>query len=127
MQTLPRKRSIHCFPFPRRPAPNNRKILLGDALFLHQQTEPPRRGRRFCDQDKPACFAIEPVYYGDLSAVGDFKSQQTGQFAPQCGWPVRLRRMHQQQRWFLDYDVIFALRDYGESGRDSCVSFRTGG
>ena len=33
---------------------------------------------RFRDEDDPACFAIEPIYYGNLSAVGDFKREQTG-------------------------------------------------
>jgi hypothetical protein len=40
---------------------------------------------------------------------------------------VRFRGMHQQQRRFLHYDVIFPFGNYAESERDSCASFRTGG
>ena len=127
MQTLPGKRGVYRFPVPSRPAPNNRQILLRDALFLHQQSKPARGSWRLRDEHESAGFAIEPIYYGNLSAVGDFKSQQTGQLAPKRSRTVRFRGMHQQQRRFLHYDVIFPFGNYAESGRDSCVSFRTGG
>ena len=127
MQALPRERSIHRFLLPTRPPPDNREILLRDALLLHQQSETARRNRCLGNEHEAARFAIEPINDGNLSAVGDFKSEQAGKFAPECWRPVRFRRMHQQQRRFLDHDEIVALGHDGENGWTSCVSLRTGG
>src|SRR3954463_817860 len=73
---LSRKGGVHGNLVPLRRSPYDREILLGDAVFLHQQSETASRRGIFRDQDEATRFAIETVDDRDLSAVGDFISEK---------------------------------------------------
>jgi hypothetical protein len=105
------QRCIDDLGFPFRPAPNNGEVLFAQQLLLHQQSEPACGRGGFCDQNQAARLAVEPVHNRDLTAAGDFECQKLAQFFPQIARLVRLCRVNEKKRRFIDDDVIVGFID----------------
>ena len=116
VRALPRERSVHRNRIQFRPAPDDSKIFLGDALLLHEQAETSRGGGVFRYEDQPAGFAIEPVDDRNLPAIGDLESEQLLQLAPKRARMAGFRRMHQQERRLFHDDEFRCLGNDGEIG-----------
>jgi hypothetical protein len=78
---------------------------------LHQYSETPRRSWSLGYQNQAAGLAVEPIHNRNLTAAGNFERQQLAQFLPQGARAVRLGRMNQQERRFIDDDVIVGFVD----------------
>jgi hypothetical protein len=80
-------------------------------LLLHQQSEPARGRGSFCDQNQAARLAVEPVHNRDLTAAGDFECKKLAQFLPEISRLIRLCRVNEKKRRFIDDDVIVGFID----------------
>jgi hypothetical protein len=80
-------------------------------LLLHQQSEPARGRGGFCDQNQAARLAVESVHNRDLTTAGDFECKQLAQFFPQISRVIRLCRVNEKKRRFIDDDVIVGFID----------------
>src|SRR5664279_1563191 len=127
MHSLASERGVDAFAIPLRPAPDDRKILLGDTLLLHQQAKMPRRSSILRYEDQPARFAIESVDDRNLSTIRNLEREQLFQFAPESARAIRLRGMNEQVRGLVDDKEIIALRDDRKVVRVICTGCVRGG
>lgn len=127
MNSLASERGVDCFAIPLRPAPDDRKILLGDPLLLHQQAKTPRRSPALRYEDQPTRFAIESIDDRNLSAIRDLECEQVFQFAPEGARAVRFGGMNQQEGRLFDDNEIIGLRDDREIMCVICVGCVRGG
>jgi hypothetical protein len=127
MNSLASERRVDRFAIPLRPAPDDREILLGNALFLHQQTKTPRRSCVLRHEDQPARFAVESIDDRNLSAIRDLECEQVFQFAPEGARAVRFGGMNEQEGRLFDDEEIIALRDDREVVRVICAGCVRGG
>jgi hypothetical protein len=127
MRALPSQRRIDRIRLPFRPTQNDREILLGDALFLHQQAETPRGRGILGHQHQAARLAVEPINDGDLPAIRDLERQKLLQFSPKRSRLTRLCRMNEKKRWLLDDDEVVGLRNDREIATVVCAARLDGG
>jgi hypothetical protein len=127
MNSLPGERRIHHRGIPFRPAPDDGKIFLCDALLLHHQAKAPRRGGVLRHEHEAAGFPIEPVHDRNLSAIRDLEGEQLFQFSPECARPSWLGGMNEQEWRLLDDNEIIAFRRDGEAVYVICASRVRGG
>ena len=78
---------------------------------LHEQSKFSGGRRRFRDENETTCFAVEPIYDRNLTAVGNFKGEQFAQLLPKCRCSARLCGMDEKKRRFIHDDVIVRLID----------------
>ena len=111
MLSLSIQRCIDDLGFPFWPSPNDGEVFFAQPLLLHQQSEAARGRGGFCDQNQAARLAIKSVHDRDLTAAGDFECKKLAQFFPQISRLVRLCRVNQKKRRFIDDDIIFGFID----------------
>ena len=119
--SLPGKRRIHRGRFPIRPAADEREVFLPNLAALHRESEAARRRGIFGDKDEAARLAIEPVDDRNLAAVDQLESEKLAQRGPKRRRAVRFARMNEEERRFIDYEVILRLVDDPEIDAQPCA------
>ena len=127
MNSLASERGVDRFAIPLWPAPDDRKILLGDTLLLHQQAKTPRRSPVLRYEDQPTRFAVESVDDRNFSTIRNLEREQLFQFAPERARAARLRGMNEEEGRLVDDNEIIALRDDRKVVRVICAGCVRGG
>jgi hypothetical protein len=127
MNSLASERGVDRLSIPLRPAPDDRKILLGNALLLHQQTKAPRRSPVLCHEDQPTRFAVETIDDRNLSTVRDLEREQMFQFAPESARAIWFSGVNEQEGRLVDDEEISTLRDDRKIVRVICARCVRGG
>lgn len=112
---------IYLCRFPLRPAVDNGEIFLLNPPPLHGQTEVSRGRGIFRDQDKAACFTIEPVDDRNLSPIDEFKGEQFAEGRPEGRCAVGLARMYEKEGRLVDEEEIFRLGDNAKFRWNPCA------
>lgn len=127
MNSLASERGVDRLAIPLGPAPDDRKILLGNTLLLHQQAKTPRRRPVFRYKDQPTRFAIESIDDRNLSTIRNLEREQLFQFSPESARAARFSGMNEQKGRLFDDNEIIALRDDRKVMRVICARCVRGG